>query len=55
MNIDHWMIFSTFAEQVYFIYPTIETYKGVIINGNMATYAPDGLAAFLLEKTKTVK
>lgn len=51
MPIDHWMTFGTFAEQRYFVYPSATTYKGVIINGNMAAYAPDGLAAFLLEKT----
>jgi hypothetical protein len=49
--IEHWMMFSTFGEQRHFIYPTPDSYKGVIINGNMASYAPDGLAAFLLEKT----
>lgn len=51
MPIDHWMLFGTFAEQRHFTYPTADTYKGVIINGNMAAYAPDGLAAFLLERT----
>jgi hypothetical protein len=51
MPIEHWMMFGTFAEQRHFIYPTPETYKGVVINGNMAAYAPDGLAAFLLERT----
>ncbi len=50
MSIDHWMTFSTFAEQDYFAYPGMGTYNGVIINGNMASYAPAGLAAFLLEK-----
>ena len=54
MQIDHWMTFGTFAEQNYFIYPGVDTYKGVIINGNMAAYAPDGLAAFLLEKTPSL-
>lgn len=51
MNIEHWMTFGTFAEQRYFIYPTRNTYYGVIVNANMAAHAPDGLAAFLLEKT----
>lgn len=53
MPIDHWMMFGTFAEQRHFIYPTPDTYRpgGAIINGNMAAYAPDGLAAFLLEMT----
>jgi len=51
MAIEHWMQFGTFAEQRHFAYPTLDTYKGVIINGNMAAYAPDGLAAFLLERT----
>src|SRR5436853_4415182 len=51
MPIEHWMMFGTFAEQRYFIYPTSDTYKGVVINGNMAAYAPDGLAAFLIERT----
>ncbi len=53
MQVDHWMTFSTFAEQRFFIYPTPETYKGVIINANMVAHAPDGIAAFLLEKTKS--
>lgn len=44
-------MFSTFAEQRHFIYPSKDTYTGVFINGNMAVHAPDGLAAFLLEKT----
>jgi hypothetical protein len=51
MPIEHWMMFGTFAEQRHFIYPTSDTYKGVVINANMAAYAPDGLAAFLLERT----
>jgi hypothetical protein len=53
MPIDHWMMFGTFAEQRHFVYPSADTYRtgGAIINGNMAAYAPDGLAAFLLEKT----
>jgi len=51
MPIEHWMLFGTFAEQRHFTYPTPDTYKGVIINANMAAYAPDGLAAFLLERT----
>lgn len=52
MKIEHWMLFGTFAEQRYFAYPKPDSYRGVIINGNMASHAPDGLAAFLLEKTK---
>ena len=51
MQIDHWMMFGTFAEQRHFIYPSKQTYQGTIINGNMVAHAPDGLAAFLLEKT----
>jgi hypothetical protein len=53
MPIDHWMMFGTFAEQRHFVYPSPDTYQpgGAIINGNMAAYAPDGLAAFLLERT----
>jgi len=54
MPIDHWMLFGTFGEQRYFVYPTPETYKGVIINANMVAHAPDGLAAFLLERTNLV-
>ena len=50
MSIDHWMMFGTFAEQRHFVYPSPETYVGAIINANMAAYAPDGLAAFLLER-----
>lgn len=53
MLIDHWMMFSTFAEQRHFEYPEKGTYQGVVINANMAAYAPAGLAAFLLEKTAT--
>ena len=51
MSVDHWMIFSTFAEQNHFEYPTTGAYRGVVINANMAAYAPAGIAAFLLEKT----
>jgi len=51
MAIEHWMMFSTFAEQRYFIYPDRTTYSIAVINGNMAAHAPTGLAAFLLEKT----
>jgi hypothetical protein len=54
MAIEHWMLFGTFAEQRHFAYPTLDTYKGVIINANMAAYAPAGLAAFLLERTGLV-
>lgn len=54
MHIEHWMIFGTFAEQNYFIYPDKNTYDGVILNANMVTHAPAGLAAFLLSKTKDV-
>jgi len=50
-NIDHWMMFGTFAQQRYFVYPRADTYQGVIINANMAAHAPAGLAAFLMEKT----
>lgn len=50
MSIDHWMLFSTFAQQNYFEYPEVGTYQGVVINANMAVHAPAGLAAFLLEK-----
>ena len=51
MSVDHWMMFGTFAQQGVFAYPSKETYKGVIINANMAAWAPAGLAAFLHEKT----
>lgn len=51
MSIDHWMLFSTFAEQRHFEYPVKGTYTGVVINANMAAHAPAGLAAFLLTKT----
>lgn len=51
MRVDHWMTFSTFAEKGHFEYPQQGVYRGVIINANMAAYAPAGLAAFLLEKT----
>lgn len=52
MAIQHWMTFGTFAEQRYYIYPNPATYDGIIFNGNMATHAPDGLAGFLIEKTR---
>ncbi len=55
MSVDHWMVFGTFAEQRFFVYPTVDTYTGVVINGNMVAYAPEGLAAFLLEKTKDIR
>ncbi|MCK4874064.1 MAG: hypothetical protein KAS72_15180 [Phycisphaerales bacterium] len=51
MSLDHWMMFGTFAQQDVFTYPSKNTYKGVVINANMATHAPAGLAAFLHEKT----
>ncbi len=51
MTIDHWMMFGTFAQQRYFVYPSKDVYRGVIINANMAAHAPAGLGAFLLEKT----
>ena len=54
MKIDHWMTFSTFAEQRFFIYPTPDTYKGVIINANMVAHAPAGIATFLIEKTQNL-
>jgi hypothetical protein len=49
------MMFGTFAEQRHFVYPAVDTYQGAIINGNMAAHAPDGLAAFLLEKTASLR
>lgn len=52
MSIEHWMMFSTFAEQRHFIHPSKDTYTGVVLNGNMVAHAPDGLGAFLLEKTE---
>lgn len=55
MPIDHWMMFGTFGEQRHFIYPSKQTYQGVVINGNMVAHAPDGLAAFLLEKTANLQ
>ncbi len=51
MSHNHWMMFGTFAEQRYFVYPSMDTYKGVIINANMAAYAPEGISSFILEKT----
>lgn len=51
MSIEHWMMFSTFAEQRYFTHPSKDTYTGVLLNANMVAHAPDGLAAFVLEKT----
>ena len=49
-HIEHWMSFSTFAEQRYFVEPDKGIDKGVLINGNMACHAPSALATFLLEK-----
>jgi hypothetical protein len=51
MKVEHWMTFATFAEQDYFSYPKKDTYDGIVVNANMVAHAPDGLAAFLLEKT----
>lgn len=53
MKIDHWMIFGTFAEKEFFEYPRVGSYKGVIINANMASHAPTGLGAFLVERTSS--
>lgn len=50
MHIDHWLNFATFSEKLYYIYPTPDSYRGLIINGNMAAYASSGLAIFLMEK-----
>lgn len=55
MRVEHWMMFGTFAQQRHFIYPSSDTYNGVLINGNMAAYAPSGLGGFLLEKTKDLR
>lgn len=55
MGIEHWMTFSTFAEQKFFNYPNPTTYDGVIINANMVCHAPSGIAAFLTEKTQISK
>ena len=54
MRVDHWMTFSTFAEQRFFIYPSPDTYKGVIINANMIAHAPAGIVGFLLERTQNL-
>lgn len=51
MSANHWMMFGTFAEQRHFAYPRQDTYHGVIINGNMVAYAPNGIAGFVLTKT----
>jgi len=50
MSIDHWLNFATFSDKQYYIYPKPDSYKGLIINGNMAAYASSGLAIFLMEK-----
>ena len=50
MPLEHWMMFGTFAEQDHFIYPSKGAYSGVIINANMATHAPGGLASFIIGK-----
>lgn len=54
MPIEHWMMFGTFAEQKHFAYPSDSSYAGVLVNGNMAAYAPDGIAAFLMERTRNL-
>jgi len=51
MQVDQWMMFSTFAEQRFFAHPTKRSIKGVVVNANMVAHAPDGLAAFLMERT----
>jgi hypothetical protein len=55
MAVEHWMMFGNFTTQRHFVYPSKESYDGVLINANMAAYAPDGLASFLLEKTANIK
>lgn len=45
------MTFSTFSEQRFFAHPKKNSIKGVVVNANMVAYAPDGLAAFLMERT----
>jgi hypothetical protein len=52
MSVDHWMTFGKFAEQEFFRYPNTNTYAGVIINANMLSHAPAGLAAFISGKTR---
>lgn len=49
--LDHWMTFATFTEQRFFLYPTADTYSGVVLNANMVAHAPAGVAAFLMGKT----
>lgn len=49
-QIEHWMMFGTFAEQRYFIYPTQSTYTGAIVNAHMVAHATAGIAGFLQEK-----
>ena len=51
MSENHWMVFSTFAEQNYYVYPKKSTYRGVVVNANMVAWKPTGIAAFLAEKT----
>jgi len=53
MSKNHSMMFSTFAEQRHFIYPSENTYEGIFVNANMAAHAPDGIAKFI--QTKTLK
>jgi len=50
MSLEHWMMFGTFAEKDYFVYPHRNTYDGVIINANMVSHASAGVASFLIEK-----
>lgn len=50
MPLEHWMMFSTFKEQDFFVYPRENAYAGVLINANMASYAPAGLASFIMGK-----
>lgn len=51
MPVKHFMMFSTFAEQRHFIYPSEQTYDGVIFNANMVAHAPGGLTGFLVTRT----
>lgn len=51
MSKNHWMMFSTFAEQRHFNYPSENTYEGIFVNANMAAHAPDGIAKFIQTKT----
>jgi hypothetical protein len=47
---EHWMAFGSFSTKTFFSHPFPNTYQGTVIGGNMAAYAPAGIASFLLAR-----